>query len=69
MVTTVNIYLMTAAVGSNNPFFKAYFRRRKKEGVVPQRAPLATAHKPISVIFATHSHWTYFQEKWLNKSQ
>ncbi len=57
------IYLMTAAVVSQNAFFKAYFLRRKREGLVPQKALLATAHKLIRVIFAMLSHRTYFQVK------
>jgi len=57
------IYLMTAAVVSKNAFFKAYFLRRKKEGLIPQKALLATAHKLIRVIFAMLSHRTYFQVK------
>jgi transposase len=57
------IYLMTAAVVSQNAFFKAYFLRRKREGLVPQKALLATAHKLIRVIFAMLSHRTYFQAK------
>ena len=57
------IYLMTAAVVSKNAFFKAYFIRRKKEGLIPQKALLATAHKLIRVIFAMLSHRTYFQVK------
>jgi transposase len=57
------IYLMTAAVVSQNAFFKAYFLRRKKDGLIPQKALLATAHKLIRVIFAMLSHRTYFQVK------
>ncbi|MDH4264311.1 MAG: IS110 family transposase [Deltaproteobacteria bacterium] len=57
------IYLMTAAVVSQNAFFKAYFLRRKKEGLIPQKALLATAHKLVRVIFAMLSHRTYFQAK------
>jgi transposase len=57
------IYLMTAAVVSKNAFFKAYFLRRKREGLIPQEALLATAHKLIRVIFAMLSHRTYFQVK------
>jgi hypothetical protein len=34
---------MTAAVVSQNAFFKAYFLRRKSEGLIPQKALLATA--------------------------
>jgi len=57
------IYLMTAAVVSQNAFFKAYFLKRKKDGLVPQKALLATAHKLIRVIFAMLSHRTFFQPK------
>lgn len=57
------IYLMTASVVSQNAFFKAYFTRRKREGLIPQKALLATAHKLIRVIFAMLSHRTYFQLK------
>ena len=57
------IYLMTAAVVSHNAFFKAYFLKRKREGLIPQKALLATAHKLIRVIFARLSHRTYFQVK------
>jgi transposase len=54
------IYLMTASVVSQNDFFKAYFLKRKKEGLAPQKALFATAHKLIRVIFAMLSQRTYF---------
>jgi transposase len=57
------IYLMTAAVVSQNAFFKAYFLRRKKEGLPPQKALFTTAHKLIRVIFAILSYRTNFQAK------
>jgi transposase len=57
------IYLMTASVVSQNAFFKAYFTKRKKEGLPPQKALLAMAHKLIRVIFAMFFHRTYFQVK------
>jgi len=57
------IYLMAAAVVTKNAFFKAYFLKRKKEGLIPQKALLATAHKLIRVIFAMLSHHTFFQPK------
>jgi len=60
------IYLMASAVVSQNAFFKAYFVKRKREGLTPQRALLATAHKLIRVIFAMLSHRTYFQPKMAN---
>ena len=46
------ISLMTASVVSQNAFFKAYFVKRKREGLAPQKAIFATAHKLIRVIFA-----------------
>ena len=55
------IYLMTASVVSQNAFFKAYFLRRKKEGLPPQKALFAVAHKLIRVIFAMLSHRTCFK--------
>jgi transposase len=57
------IYLMTASVVSKNAFFKAYFLKRKTEGLIPQKALLATAHKLIRVIFAMLSQRTYFKVK------
>jgi transposase len=57
------VYLMAAAVASKNPFFKAYFLRRKREGLPPQKALFATAHKLLRVIFAMLSNRTYFKPK------
>ncbi len=57
------IYLMTTSVVSQNVFFKAYFLRRKKEGLPPQKALFAVAHKLIRVIFAMLSQRTYFKVK------
>jgi transposase len=57
------IYLMAAAVASKNPLFRAYFLKRKKEGMAPQKALFATAHKLIRVIFALLSTRTYFHPK------
>ena len=57
------IYLMTASVVSKNAFFKAYFLKRKREGLAPQKALFATAHKLIRVIFAMLSQRTYFKVK------
>ena len=57
------IYLMTASVVSQNAFFKAYFLKRKREGLAPQKALFATAHKLIRVIFAMLSKRTYFKLK------
>jgi transposase len=57
------IYLMTACVVSHNAFFNAYFLKRKREGLAPQKALFATAHKLIRVIFAMLSHRSYFRMK------
>jgi len=57
------IYLMTTSVVSQNVFFKAYFLKRKKEGLPPQKALFAVAHKLIRVIFAMLSNRTYFKVK------
>jgi transposase len=57
------IYLMTSSVVSQNGFFKAYFLRRKKEGLPPQKALFAVAHKLIRVIFAMLSQRTHFKVK------
>jgi transposase len=57
------IYLMTTSVVSQNVFFKAYFLRRKKEGLPPQKALFAVAHKLIRVIFAMLSQRTCFKVK------
>jgi transposase len=57
------IYLMTASVVSQNAFFKTYFLKRKREGLPPQKAIFATAHKLIRVIFAMLSQRRYFEVK------
>jgi transposase len=57
------IYLMTTSVVSQNAFFKAYFLKRKREGLPPQKAIFATAHKLIRVIFAMLSQRTHFKVK------
>jgi hypothetical protein len=54
---------MSAAVVRKNAFFKAYFLRRKRKGLIPQKALLATAHKLIRVIFAMLSYRAYFHAK------
>jgi transposase len=57
------IYLMTASVVSQNAFSKTYFLKRKTEGLAPQKAIFATAHKLIRVIFAMLSQRRYFEVK------
>ncbi len=55
------LYLMTTSVVSWNTWFKAYFQKRKAEGMAPQKALFATPHKLIRVIFAMLSQRTYFK--------
>jgi transposase len=55
------IYLMATSVVAHNAFFKAYFQRRKKEGLPPQKALFAVAHKLLRVIFAMLSRRTPFK--------
>jgi transposase len=57
------MYLMATSVVSQNAFFKAYFLRRKQEGLPPQKALFAVAHKLLRVIFAMLSHRTPFEAK------
>ena len=54
---------MTTSVDSQNAFFKAYFLRRKNEGLPPQKAIFATAHKLIRAVFAMFSQRTHFKVK------
>ncbi len=57
------IYLMATSVVSQNALFKAYFQRRKKEGLPSQKALFAVAHKLLRVIFAMLSQRTHFRAK------
>jgi transposase len=57
------IYLMTSMVVEHNLFFRKYFERRKKEGMSPQKALFAVAHKLIRTIFSMLTHRTYFNSK------
>jgi len=51
---------MTTKVITNNEVFRAYFFKRREEGLIYKKAVLATAHKLIRVIFAMLSHKTSF---------
>jgi|YelNatPaOPRAMG01_1025707.scaffolds.fasta_scaffold33869_2 transposase len=57
------IYIMTVNVIRVNSFFKAYFLKRKQEGLPYKKAILATAHKLVRTIFAMLSHKTLFHVK------
>ena len=57
------VYLMTIGVIRCNAFFKAYFLKRKQDGLPFRKAVMATAHKLIRVIFAMLSHKSHFHIK------
>lgn len=57
------IYLMTVNTIRVNDFFKAYFLKRRKDGLPFRKAVLATAHKLIRIIFAMLSHKSNFNVK------
>ncbi len=57
------VYLMTIGVIRCNAFFKAYFLKRKQDGLPFRKAVLATAHKLIRTVFAMLSHNSYFSVK------
>lgn len=57
------IYLMTVNVIRVNAFFKAYFLKRKKDGLPYRKAVIATAHKLVRTIFAMLSHKSFFRVK------
>jgi transposase len=43
--------------------FRAYFYRRRREGLPYKMAVLATAHKLIRVMFSMLVHQTYFKQE------
>jgi transposase len=56
------IWLMATRVIINNNLFKAYFKKRKQDGLPYKKAVLATAHKLIRIIFVMLSRKTCFVE-------
>jgi transposase len=56
------IWLMAKTVVFSNDLFRAYFYKRRREGLCYKMAVLATAHKLIRVMFAMLVHQTYFEE-------
>lgn len=54
------LYLMASRVVAENRIFKAYFIRRKNEGMSPQKALFGVIHKLIRVIYSMLTHRTYF---------
>ncbi len=57
------VYLMTIGVIRCNAFFKAYFLKRKQDGLPFRKAVMATAHKLLRTIFAMLSNKTHFHVK------
>jgi transposase len=56
------IWLMATRVIINNDLFRAYFKKRKSDGLPYKKAVLATAHKLIRTMFVMLSRKTYFVE-------
>ncbi len=56
------IWLMARNVIFANDLFRAYFYKRRREGLPYKMAILATAHKLIRVMFSMLVHQTYFKE-------
>lgn len=56
------IWLMTRGVIFSNDLFRAYFYKRRNEGLCYKMAMLATAHKLIRVMFAMLVHHTCFEQ-------
>jgi transposase len=56
------IWLMAKSVVFTNDLFRAYFYKRKSEGLCYKMAILATAHKLIRVMFAMLVHQTCFEQ-------
>jgi len=57
------IFMMTMCSVRGNNVFREYFHRRKKEGLPPMKALMATAHKLIRVIFSMLSNKTFFKKE------
>jgi transposase len=57
------IFLITMCSIRADNVFRKYFLRRKKEGLPPMKALLATAHKLVRVIFSMLSNRTFFKKE------
>ena len=57
------IYIITVNVIRVNHVFRAYFLRRRNEGLPFRKAVMTTAHKLLRTIFAMLSHKSYFRVK------
>jgi len=57
------IFMMTMCSVRGNNIFRAYYHRRKQEGLAPMKALMATAHKLIRVIFSMLANKTFFKKE------
>ena len=57
------IFLMTLCTVRSQNIFREYFLKRKKEGLPPKKAILATAHKLLRVLFAMLTNKSYFRKE------
>ena len=57
------IFMMTMCSVRGNNVFRAYYHRRKQEGLAPMKALMATAHKLIRVIFSMLANKTFFKKE------
>jgi transposase len=57
------IFMMTMCAIRSDNVFREYFLRRKREGVPPVKAILATSHKLIRVIFSMLTTRTFFRKE------
>jgi len=56
------IWLMAKTVVFSNHLFRAYFYKRRREGLPCKMAVMATAHKLIRVMFSMLGHQTYYTQ-------
>jgi len=57
------IFMMTMCSVRGKNVFRAYYHRRKQEGLAPMKALMATAHKLIRVIFSMLANKTFFKKE------
>jgi transposase len=53
---------MAKTVVFSNHLFRAYFYKRRREGLPYKMAVMATAHKLIRVMFSMLVHQTHFEQ-------
>ncbi len=57
------IFLMTLCAVRSQNIFREYFLKRKREGLPPKKAILATAHKLLRVLFAMLTTKSHFRKE------